>query len=155
MRKHKSNSYAHFNRWYSKRYNELLVRCDVWYAFGKKQLAEQLVKRGYDPETDEWQKDYIGFYGGGVIPRKNVELYKSETAKLHKCRRRFMSKRKNLTSAIEYELGNHEYSYTMDSTDALKALGLKDKYSLNKKQARCYEIARKRYVDWCYKNEIW
>lgn len=155
MKKHKSNSYAHFNRWYSKRYNDLLTQCGVWWAFGKKQLTEQLVKRGYDPETDEWQKDYAGFYGGGVIPRKNVKLYKAEIAKLHKYRRRFMSKRKNLTSAIVYELGNHEYSYTMDSTDALKALGLKDKSSLNRKQAHCYEIARKRYVNRCYKNNIW
>lgn len=153
-KKHKSNDYAHFNKWYAKRYHALLDRCGTWWAFGKKQLKEKLLELGYDPETDEWQKDFIGFCGG-VMPRKNIALYKTEGAKLHKYRRRFLAKRKNLTSAIEYELGNHEYSYTMDSTEALKAVGIPNKFQLNKKQARCYAIARRRYADWCYKNNIW
>ena len=95
------------------------------FAFSDKQFREVMQGWGLDPEKDTDKIYSIGY--GGFVQRKDADLLHTTTAR-HEA---------ELNAAIEadktgdgficdmfrYELDNHEYSYTMDVSDALDALG--------------------------------
>lgn len=97
------------------------------FAFSDKQFREMMRGWGLDPEKD-LKKICRLPVGGGFIQKKDQKLL-CDTMDRHEA---------ELKAAIEAdktgegfifdmflaELENHEYSYTMDTTDALYALGL-------------------------------
>ena len=95
------------------------------FAFSDKQFAEMMQEWGLDPEKDTDKILSIGY--GGFVQKKDADLLHTTTAR-HEA---------ELSAAIEAdktgdgficdmfraELDNHEYSYTMDLSDTLDALG--------------------------------
>lgn len=95
------------------------------FAFSDKQFHEVMREWGLDPEKDLDKICSIGY--GGFVQKKDAELLHTTTARHEE----------ELSVAIaadptgdgfiyqmfRYELDNHEYSYTMDLSDTLEALG--------------------------------
>lgn len=95
------------------------------FAFNDRQFAETMQGWGLDPEKDLDKIYSIGY--GGFVQKKDADLLHTTTAR-HEA---------ELSAAIaadptgegfiyqmfRYELDNHEYSYTMDLSDTLEALG--------------------------------
>lgn len=114
------------------RYQELRQRqqeefdaLPLGFAFGQNQFNEMMQKWGLDPDKDVDKIYSIG--AGGYVQKKDADL-------LHQTRDRHDAE---LAAAIAedesgegfiyemflYELDNHEFGYTGDTTDALCALG--------------------------------
>lgn len=95
------------------------------FAFSNKQFREMMQEWGLDPEKDTDKICSIGY--GGFVQKKDADLLHTTTAR-HEA---------ELSVAIEAdktgdgficdmfrtELDDHEYSYTMDLSDTLDALG--------------------------------
>lgn len=96
------------------------------FAFGKQQFDEMMKSWGFDPEKDT-DKIYSLGGSGGFYKRTDAQLVR-DTFKRH------WEEQTDAVAADKtgdgfiyqmfyYELENHEYSYTRDSTDAINALG--------------------------------
>ncbi|MSB19102.1 DUF7659 family protein [Flavonifractor plautii] len=96
------------------------------FAFGKSQFDEMMRGWGLDPEKDLDKIVSIG--AGGYIQKKDRSL-------MHETFDRHRRERKEAIAADQtgegfifdmflYELNNHEYGYTGDTSEALEALGL-------------------------------
>lgn len=95
------------------------------FAFSPKQFEEGMVKLGLKPtDTDK----ILSIGGGGYIRKTDRDA-------LHEMLDRHAAETQAAVDADEtgegfvrdmfvYELDNHEFSYTMDTTDTLEALGL-------------------------------
>ena len=97
----------------------------IW-AFNERQLADGMRKLGLNPDTDKDKLCSIG--GGGIIRKTDAEAMRAM----------FERHRRELQEAIAAdktgdgfiydmfytELANHEYSYTGDPTEALRACSI-------------------------------
>jgi len=97
------------------------------FAFGNKQFEEMMAKWGLDAKKDSDLAQVASLFGGAYILKKDFPSYKDM------CQRH----RDEMAAAIEadktgegfvyemflYELGNHEFGYTGDTSDALEVLG--------------------------------
>ena len=110
------------------------------FAFSAKQLEEALAKL-------EATKDEVVSIGSGGIVRKTDSAAFVAMFERHESERIAAFKHDStLIEAICYELGNHEYSYTGDPSDALDALGI----TLDdKRTAKCFKFARDKYLAAC------
>jgi hypothetical protein len=92
---------------------------------------------------------------GGFVMKGVEKLEKQMWKRMHKHERKFLSKFKNLVNALEYEMGNHECSYTGEYTDCLPPLGFSYKdLKKNKRLRKALIIARKNQYKW-YKKHGW
>jgi hypothetical protein len=79
---------------------------------------------------DKWglkptHRSQIIYIGGGSFVRKSDYKAMHEMFARHEAERKAaMQDDEYLYQMFNYELGNHEYSYTQDLTDTLEALGL-------------------------------
>lgn len=115
------NRYAELRNRQQEEFNAL----PLGFAFSQKQFDEMMREWGLDPEKDTGKICSIG--AGGYIQKKDVELLR-QTNKRHS---------EEMAAAIAedktgegfiyemflYELDNHEYGYTGDTSDTLEALG--------------------------------
>ena len=101
--------------------NEMDAFEGIFFAFNKKQLKEGLEKVGLK-ETETNKIYSIG--SGGFVLKEKADALKDLLFKQGEEQKERFKNEKILIGAIEYELWNHEYSYTRDVTPALDALGL-------------------------------
>lgn len=137
----KENNYKPLNKFISK---------NVFFAFSDKQFEEGLKKMGL---THDDLNKLSKYYGGGFILKSSIKEHDKIAKQCHKAERKYLSKFKNLVSALEYEMHNHECGYTGRYSEGLNALG----YSLedlqkNKKLLRAYRIARHKVYTWFIEN---
>lgn len=120
------------------------------FAFSNKQFDEGMQKLGLKPE----ETDKIYSIGGGGYIRKTDSKALSEMSERHK---------KEMDEAIKndktgdnfifdmfnYELGNHEYTYTWDITDTINSLGLTiEEINNNKRLLHGLNKARNAQKEW-------
>lgn len=133
------------------RHQEEINAFPMVFAFGQKQFDEAMKKLGLKPdETDK----VCSIYGAGdILLKSDVPAY-LDMSKRH---------RKEMEDAIaaddsgdgfifdmfDYELGNHEYGYTLDATDALHALSITwARLREDKRLLHGFEKACKNQIDW-------
>ena len=91
------------------------------FAFNQSQFNEMMEKWGLTPDdTDKIYK--IG--GGGYIRKTDADAMHEMFDRHEAERKEAMKDDDYLYQMFNYELANHEYSYTYDLTDTLDALGL-------------------------------
>lgn len=91
------------------------------FAFNQSQFDEMMTKWGLTPDDT----DKIYKIGGGGYIRKTDSDAMHEMFDRHEAERKAaMQDDDYLFQMFNYELANHEYSYTYDLTDTLEALGL-------------------------------
>lgn len=92
------------------------------FAFNQKQFDEMMDKWGLTPDDT----DKIYSIGGGGYVRKSDAEAMHKMFERHELERKMARKHGDdyLFEMFNYELANHEYSYTQDLTDTLDALGL-------------------------------
>lgn len=92
------------------------------FAFNQKQFEEMMTKWGLTPDDT----DKIYSIGGGGYVRKSDAEAMHKMFERHELERKMARKHGDdyLFEMFNYELANHEYSYTGDLTDTLDALGL-------------------------------
>ena len=94
------------------------------FAFSEKQFNDMMINKfGLTPEDT----DKIYSIGGGGYVRKCDADAMNEMFERHAKERESAIKENKddyLYHMFDYELGNHEYTYTYDLTDTLDALGL-------------------------------
>jgi hypothetical protein len=97
----------------------------VFFAFSHDQFNEGMNKIGLDPsETNKIYK--LGDTGGYILKEKSPEykaMFDRHEQELTEC----MKDPDFFYNALVYELCNHEYCITYDYTEALHALGIKEK----------------------------
>ena len=102
-----------FKEYKSKLYHDITNECDVFFAFGKKQLTNELEKRQLSIE------DITSICYGGYIPSKNCGMYEQKMLELEDIKKKWIEELKKhptlLKNAIKYELGNYEYCISYDS----------------------------------------
>jgi len=96
----------------------------LFWAFNKDQFSEGLKKVGFEKGKDKIVD--IGM-GCGFVLKSKMKDFKLIIENQKKERLDFKKDRKNLLDALIYELINHEYGYTYDTDDALRALDLEKK----------------------------
>ena len=92
------------------------------FAFNQKQFDEMMTKWGLTPDDT----DKIYSIGGGGYVRKSDADAMHKMFERHELERKMARKHGDdyLFEMFNYELANHEYSYTYNLTDTLDALGL-------------------------------
>ena len=92
------------------------------FAFNESQFKEMMEKWGLTPDDT----DKIYSIGGGGYVRKSDAEAMHKMFERHELERKMARKHGDdyLFEMFNYELANHEYSYTGDLTDTLEALGL-------------------------------
>ena len=91
------------------------------FAFNQKQFDEMMIKWGLKP-TDI--REILSIGGGGYVRRDDAKAMNEMFDRHEAERKAAMQDDEYLYQMFNYELGNHEYSYTQDLTDTLEAVGL-------------------------------
>lgn len=110
------------------RHQEEMSAFPIKFAFSREQFAEAMAELGLDPaETDK----VSGIGGGGFMLKTDVQRFKDMLDRHIKEHAGAIDADKTgegyIYDAVHYELGNHEYGYTGDDTDALDVLGISRK----------------------------
>jgi hypothetical protein len=92
----------------------------IFFAFSNEQLAEGMKKIGL--AVDDY-KSIVSIGAGGYMLKSQVQAYRELCARHNQERKDLKKDEKKLIEALIYELGNHEYGYTGDATDAVESLG--------------------------------
>lgn len=132
----------------------------VFFAFSNEQFEkglEQLNER--NPELNITMENYkdklYSWIGGGFVVKGVRKQEKQMWKRMHKHERKFLNKFKNLVNALEYEMGNHECSYTGRYSDCLPPLGFSYRdLEKNKRLRKAFIIARNNQYEW-YKKHGW
>ena len=90
----------------------------IFFAFSNEQFQQGLDKLNVTKE------EIVSMGAGGFIKKTAVQDYKDMIKKHEQGTKDFLANPANLLAALVYELCNHEYGYTGDDSDALKALGM-------------------------------
>jgi hypothetical protein len=110
------------------------------FAFSDKQLEEGLKK------LECTRDDVVGIGGGGFVRKTDTKdlraMYKRHDDEMSES----MKDDSFLISAIRYELSNHEYCITYDSSDTVSALNLDMD---DPRTVKCFNSARKEYLEDC------
>lgn len=97
----------------------------IGFAFSMDQFESKMRSWGLDPETDKDKIVSLSF--GGFIQRKDLAAFHEMTSRHHaefeKAIEEDMTGEGFIYDMFLAELNNHEYSYTMDTSEALEALG--------------------------------
>jgi hypothetical protein len=91
------------------------------FAFNDKQFAEMMAKWGLKP-TDI--REILNIGQGGYVRKDDAKAMHEMFARHEAERKAAMQDDEYLYEMFNYELANHEYSYTYDLDDTLDALGL-------------------------------
>lgn len=95
------------------------------FAFSDKQFRETMKAWGLDPEKDLDKICSIGY--GGFMQKKDAGLLHTTTTRHEAELSAAIAEDRTgdgfICDMFRYELDNHEYSYTMDLSDTLDALG--------------------------------
>lgn len=141
------NAYAEMKKKHQQEVNDF----PMFFAFSDKQFAEGMKSLGLEPEDTD--KIY-SLRGTGGFYRK------SDSQKLHDMFDRHEKERKGAIEAdqtgegfiyemFDYELANHEYGYTRDISDAVRALGLSvDEINADEKLLRGLKKACREQEKW-------
>lgn len=100
----------------SKKVDELLKNCGVFFAFSNKQFKENKTP------LEEGEK-YVSIGAGGYMPVNNIDAWSLGWKEINSW---FKAETKNVKTRrehIAYELSNHEAYYTGSIEDTLSALG--------------------------------
>ena len=115
------NEYAELRARQQQEFNAL----PLGFAFSDKQFREAMQSWGLDPEKDLDKICSIGY--GGFIQKKDAGLLHTTTARHEAELSAAIAEDRTgdgfICDMFRYELDNHEYSYTMDLSDTLDALG--------------------------------
>lgn len=115
------NKYAELRARQQQEFNSL----PLGFAFSDKQFREAMQTWGLDPEKDLDKICSIGY--GGFIQKKDAGLLHTTTARHEAELSAAIAEDRTgdgfIRDMFRYELDNHEYSYTMDLSDTLDALG--------------------------------
>lgn len=113
VNENKVMNHNEFKEYRSKLYHDITNECDVFFAFGEKQLNEELEKRQLST------KDITSIGYGGYMPSKNSDMYKQKMIELDDIKEKWVKELKKhpalLKNAIKYELANYEYCVSYDS----------------------------------------
>ena len=91
------------------------------FAFNQKQFDEMMIKWGLKP-TDI--REILSIGGGGYVRKDDADAMKEMFARHEAEHKSAMQDDEYLFTMFNYELANHEYSYTGELDDTLDALGL-------------------------------
>lgn len=115
------NRYSEMKRRQQEEFNSL----PLGWAFSQKQFDEMMAGWGLDPAKD--LDKIMRIPGGGFVQKKDRELLHQTLKKADDELRAAIAEDKTgegfIAEMFQAELEDHEYSYTMDTTDALEALG--------------------------------
>ena len=113
------------------------------FAFNDKQFKEGMRKLGLEPEdTDKVYKGIGGVFYKRTDSKRLRDLLDRHSEEMDKAIKNDTKKDGFVFFMFSYELANHEYSYTMDTTDTLLALGITKKdLEENKYMASCLRDA--------------
>lgn len=141
------NAYAEMKKQHQQEVNDF----PMFFAFNDKQFAEGMKILGLEPsDTDK----IYSLRGTGGFYRK------SDSQALHDMFERHEQEMKEKIEAdqtgegfiyemFDYELANHEYGYTRDISDAIRALGLTvDEINANPKMLHGLKKACKEQEEW-------
>lgn len=112
------------------------------FAFNKQQFEEGMRNLGLSPdETDK----VCSIPAGGFILKKDRELVLTAFKETNEEMSDALANDDDFCiEALIYEMGNHEYGYTMEPDDTLESLGL----SLEDERTnRLFKIAQQQYLD--------
>ena len=109
----------------------------IFFAFTKQQLSDELERFGVTVD------DICSMGAGGFMRKADRHLFDEFFTNQEIELAQHMDNDKFMIDAIEYELANHEYCITYDSSDALGVLGLSLE---NDRVKRNFKIARDRYL---------
>ena len=94
----------------------------IFFAFSDEQFTEGMAKIGYTDQEN--LKDKILSLGaGGYIRKDRSAAFGAMFDRHAEERKQIKAEEKILLEALTYELQNHEYCITGDTSDALNALG--------------------------------
>lgn len=97
------------------------------FAFGNKQFEEMMAKWGLDAKKDRDLAQVASLFGGAYILKKDVPAYKDMSRRHREELAADIAEDKTgegfIFQMFLYELNNHEFGYTGDTSDALEALG--------------------------------
>lgn len=114
----------------------------IQFAFNKQQFEEGMRNLGLSPdETDK----VCSIPAGGFILKTDRELVLTAFKETNEEMSDALANDDDFCiEALVYEMGNHEYGYTMDPDDTLASLGL----SLEDERTnRLFKIAQQQYFD--------
>ena len=120
-----------------KRHSDEFSAFPIAFAFSKEQFEEALSK--LDAKADECCS--IG--GGGIIKKTDSKSLQEFMIRHNNELEGAFNDDAVLIEAIIYELGNHEYGYTYDSTDTIEALDLNMD---DERVVKCFQIAKNQYL---------
>ena len=95
------------------------------FAFSKKQFKEGMNKLGLEPtDTDKVYKSIGGGFYKKIDEKRLTDLLDRHSKEIDNAIKADKIGDGFIYDMFNYELGNHEYCYTLDATDTLNALGL-------------------------------
>ena len=128
----------------NKEFNDF-ISANVFFAFSNKQFQEGLDKFGIKKE--EIKEKLCNYVGGGFMLKSAVKEHNKIVKKLHKTERKYLSKYKNLYSALLYEMYNHECGYTWNFKECLYPLGFTSKdLKTNKQLYKAFQQAKAKVI---------
>ena len=132
------------------RHREEMNAFPIKFAFNSERFAKAMRELGLDPaETDK----VTGIGGGGFMLKTDVQRFKDMTDMHIQAHTDAMDADKTgegyIYDAIHYELGNYEYGYTGDDTDALDALCITRKQvTEDSRIAKALSRAKQAHREW-------
>lgn len=103
----------------SKEFSELDY---LFFAFSNQQLKEGMQKLGLDMDSKEDQAKMLSVGHGGYILKAKREEFRAFIDRQRSEKQEALKDTAYLVGALVYELGNHEYGYTGDSSDAVESV---------------------------------
>ena len=123
----------------------------MFFAFNNKQFDEGMKK--FELEPSDTNKIYSVIGGGGYYKKTDAEklhaMFKSHDEEMKQAR----TNEKFVFDMFDYELGNHEYTYTWETEPTLDALGLTmDEVNNNELLSNGLKVAKKAQNEWYKKH---
>ena len=120
-----------------KKHQEELNKFPIGFAFNDKQFKEAMENLGLkEIDTDK----IVPIGAGGFIRKSDVKTFKEMNKRHREEEKQAILDDKTgegyIKDMFEYELANHEYSYTYDLTDTLQTIGLSIEEILSKENLR-------------------
>lgn len=122
----------------------------MFFAFNNKQFEEGMQSLGLNPsDTDK----IYSAGAGGYYRKTDSERLKNIVDGHHEEMQNAMQNEQFVYDMFDYELANHEYTYTRSVVDTLDALGLTiEEVENNDLLSRCLEKACKDQWEWYVKH---
>ena len=121
-----------------KKRNQLIIDCNVFFAFSNEQFAE-----GKKNNPIAEGEKYVSIGAGGYMPKSKLNDFLTGLDNISRWEKSEIKKYKEIDEYIKYELYNHECFYTGDLTDVYQILPYDNKrilkvYNEEKRNALIY-----------------